>query len=424
MNRSENIHSIVQHIPDIKKIKVHEELLYKLKQNRHIKEAISKILVCKSIDSYGDTLLESRKNFIKCSGYKDKNRILGEGSYGSVFSVTKDSKEYAVKQIKVYDEISILDEIKLTLLFSNKSIGPKINGFFRVNVNNSGGYIFIVMEKMDNTLTDYIKKNGFSKSKEEELFRLLRKTIDLKVVCTDIKPDNIMVKDTSSGIVIRLIDFGEFCCDMYSGYDEKVSLDLLLILTAYTLKSHGKITLFKKDISEILDDRKRFALIIKGIIENTKKCSIIDIYAKHRNETFGSKCGRQLNHYATKKFIKKYKLKKGVHYFKDRKPEYLDKYFGEKGSKKAIHANRFSKTDQIKVWSARVIVTAVFILSGYRSKYSKILPKKYWDKLVKNNRYLYSKNLRFYKKTKKSNIIRTRKRKRKHRNRKKKTTRK
>jgi len=405
--RSENIRSMIESLPEMEKINIHQELLKKIKNRKTTQTAIDKIIVCKPVISteFEDINMKTRKEFFKCSGYKDENVELGAGSYGSVFSVRKNHRNYAVKQIKIYDEFSLLDELKLSILFSKKKIGPTIKGFYRINTpdeRRSSGFIFIIMEKLDYTLSDYIKANGFNSSDEKSLLLLLKKTVLLKVLCTDIKPENIMVKITDKSIEIKLIDFGEFCCDILEGYNEKISLDLLILLTAYTLKSHSKVTVFKKHISRMITDKKRFALIIKGLTEKTKKCSIIDLYSGNRSETFGSKNGRQLNHYAIKKFIKKYRLYKGVHYFDDKKPKYLDKYFGEKGNEKAIKSDRYKESELIYVWSARVIITAVFILNGYLKSYKEILPPDLWEKLVKRNKFLYSKNLRFYKKTKKN----------------------
>ena len=58
-----------------------------------------------------------------------------------------------------------------------------------------------------------------------------------------------------------------------------------------------------------------------------------------------------------------------------------------------------------EVWATRVIATIIYILNGEQSSYEGILPEEIFLKLVKNNKYLYSKNVKFtQKKTRKKQV--------------------
>ena len=407
--RKRKARSLVKKLSDTKKILIKQNILTAVKERKGIKEALDTINICGAVKMNGSNAKrEAKKSFFKCTDYQDSNVLLGEGSYGEVFLVTKDNTSFAVKIVEINQEISFLDEIKLSLLFSNEKIGPTVYGFYRVNTpgRKMSGYGFIIMEKMDKTLNEYLMFNSLSKDKEKLLFTILQKKVKLGVMCTDIKPSNIMIKYKDSKLDIKLIDFGEFCCDIYPEYNDQTSLELLEMLLAYTIKYETGKTIFRKDIEALLSNPKKFSLLIKVLTEKTQKCNIIDIYQDTQTqETFGKKVGRQINHYAVKNFIKKYNLKKGATKFSDTKPYYLDEYFGEVGSKKAIKQNKYKENQLKEVWATRVIATIIYILNGEQSSYEGILPEEIFLKLVKNNKYLYSKNVKFsQKKTRKKQV--------------------
>lgn len=385
-----------------KKIKLQEKLISKLKKREGIQEAIDIINVCGNIQNSNNIdILKKRAvvKFLKCSGYNNENVFLGAGSYGEVFLVNKDKHLFAVKMVLIKEEISFLDEIKISLLFSKENIGPKVNGFYRVDIYNElMGIGFIVMEKMDQTLSNYLIDNKLSKNEEEMLFNILSKSIKMGIICTDIKPSNIMIKkDESNKIQFRLIDFGEFCCDIYPEYNEETVLDILLLLFAFTINLYTTKSVFKERFKKILSNKKRFALLIKAIYGPSRKCNIIDIYSNYQiKESFSKKIQRQINHYAIRYFISIYKLKKGVSYLKGKKPYYLNNYFGTVKSNKPIKDKDISKQFRLESWSVKVLVVLIFILNGKQKFYSKILPPNLFQKLVMNNKYIMYDKTRFY----------------------------
>ena len=110
----------------------------KLSKERGFSEIISNIKIInvnnnqiKEYVEYSDYYDIAYNTFFNETKYIDISQHLGSGSYGSVFSVVdKLQNFYAVKMIDVIDEISVYDEIRLSVLFSKNKIGPKIYEYY------------------------------------------------------------------------------------------------------------------------------------------------------------------------------------------------------------------------------------------------------------------------------------------------------
>jgi len=370
MNKNREVEKKLNKVKNIKfKIQKYNKEIY---DEKGIPEAINSIIDLKytgklTLDSSEKDIKENIKRlFFKKTKYVDDTYHLGSGSYGVVFSVSdNNNNSLAVKMVEIYDEVSFLDEIRLSLLFSNEKIGPKILGLYKIDVVNkySIGYGFIIMEKMKYTLDNYLQM-GFVN--EDILIDLFKKSLNLGFACFDYKASNIMLNNTN---YIRLIDFGEFCCDTDRDTDVEAILDVQIINMAFTTDHFYHIDIFNDIIKNILYDKERFNRIINLFSKSTRACNISDKFGQ-RHETLTSKMIRTFNHYITSRLIKKYQLYKGYKFFKDNKSKYLDYSFADE------NVNTIKTSDK-KIWIVRLIVCLNSIIKKNINSYEELLPKKY-----------------------------------------------
>ena len=387
----------------------------KLKNEKGIQKALDSIVYINSDDHafYMHKLLYSgnmseydiaTKLFFKNTKYTDTDEHLGEGSYGSVFTVI-DTKNniYAVKMTEITDEISMIDEIRLNVLFSDNDVGPLVYETYIIDVNGEK-FGFIIMEKLEKTLADYLVDGGIIsdgksrfKKKMDEMKTLFKKTLELGFSCFDFKAGNIMINSKGN---VKLIDFGEFCCDYdKSNMDMNTLLDIQIINVAFTTKEFYKHNIFIDDIKKILSSEKRFNKIVQLFTrKGSYFCNISDKYGD-RDDTLISKMIRTTNHYITNSLIEKFLLYKDDKIFSGKKNKYLNNSFAN--AKGMIISNN-SKT----VWTTRIIVALNFIVNNNINSYSELLPKKYVDK------YLLNKKSKTFKLLKKKNKRSQRKKRR------------
>lgn len=133
--------------------------------------------------------------------YKIGRQLGLDGRDGKTFLVEdKFGCQYAMKKFKKNkSEKKIADEVLFQRVCSNVFISPKI---VDVDLRKK----FIVMEKMDFHLLDEINaKNGiFSKKRQHELVRILKKMDKLKIFHGDVNILNFMIKNGK----LFVIDFG------------------------------------------------------------------------------------------------------------------------------------------------------------------------------------------------------------------------
>ena len=291
----------------------------KLKNEKGIQKALDSIVYINSEDHafYMHKLLYSgnmseydiaTKLFFKNTKYTDTDEHLGEGSYGSVFTVI-DTKNniYAVKMTEITDEISMIDEIRLNVLFSDNDVGPLVYETYIIDVTGEK-FGFIIMEKLEKTLEDYLINGGQIsdgksrfKKKMNDMKTLFKKTLNLGFSCFDFKAGNIMINSKGN---VKLIDFGEFCCDYDKGkIDINTLLDIQIITVAFTTKEFYNHNIFIDDIKKILSSEKRLNNIVQLFTrKGSYYCNISDKYG-NRDETLISKMIRTMNHYITRNLI-------------------------------------------------------------------------------------------------------------------------
>lgn len=159
---------------------------------------------------------------------------LGGGTFGSVWHVQDDGGvDYAMKQMELYvkpgedvkpdDTVLFLDEAKmeasLALYMQRLGVGLPVrnDGFFYVHWNGLFPTAWIVMEKADDNLLDYMTYEvdlDTMPAIEEQLERLLRKQATAGTYCFDHKLENVLYKWPND---VFLSDFGgAYCCAVSS----------------------------------------------------------------------------------------------------------------------------------------------------------------------------------------------------------------
>ena len=89
-----------------------------------------------------------------------KQEFLGEGAFGSVYHFKDDDgKSFAVKMMLIEDELAFIDEVAINMFFSEEKMGPEVHSVYRLDVCGKGrnGHAFIVMDKLDKTLEEYLE---------------------------------------------------------------------------------------------------------------------------------------------------------------------------------------------------------------------------------------------------------------------------
>jgi len=139
------------------------------------------------------------------SGYKII-KILGQGAFGKVYLVTKNNKEYAMKEqlIKIattpdqqadYDYYinSIKNELKIGKILGKQKIGPRIYDTFMCKKTESIN-IYIVMQAMNKgTIQEFSKKNIISDVHLGQIRKKINKLHSLNILHRDLHAGNVLV---------------------------------------------------------------------------------------------------------------------------------------------------------------------------------------------------------------------------------------
>jgi serine/threonine protein kinase len=158
-----------------------------------------------------------------------ENGILGSGTFGSVFLANYNGTQIAIKVIKqqlntdtTNDIIeSLLWEVEYSYQMASQNIGPKIyDAFYTFDEESNEILCFILMEKFDGSVEGMYAK-GLSAQDcvyiHTEMLKILHAQIfENKLLCSDIKPENFVIKkdNHTRTYKVRMIDFGAGWCKM------------------------------------------------------------------------------------------------------------------------------------------------------------------------------------------------------------------
>ena len=132
--------------------------------------------------------------------YTHVNQLGKSGKEGNVYLVKYRNKEYALKQFRSHKSSkNIQKESDIQHKCAKHGISPKIK---EVNLHCK----YIVMDKMDYSLMDLIKKykGRIPKKYQQEIINIISKLDQIKVFHGDPNPVNFMVKNKK----LYLIDYG------------------------------------------------------------------------------------------------------------------------------------------------------------------------------------------------------------------------
>ncbi len=187
----------------------------------------------------------NRKSII-LSNKKNKNnivnigKIIGKGSYGTVYDVIFDGEPLALKVVDksrfdlnskvVTEEIKIIQ--KLTQVY------PKCKGSDNLlcykDVYEDDKYIYFISDKMRNNLMEYLESDEFLSldlcERIDSIWNMMNQILEglnalhqAGIVHRDIKFENILTQDKDDKLELKISDFGLSCfqeeCSFGSGTD-------------------------------------------------------------------------------------------------------------------------------------------------------------------------------------------------------------
>lgn len=194
---------------------------------------------------------------------------LGKGSYGCVIPgvIELDDKmiDVAIKVIikKGHNRKNLLllnKEVEYATKMGNADIGPKVySSFYWFNKQKNKGYQFIIMEKMDTDVYNYLKTNSkYGKEAVSDILKIIyRQIYDYRLFCSDIKSSNflISIKTNEQSIEeprVRMIDFDYTFCNKkipYNFFKSKIeninlfyALNLLMLAFSVSPRYNSPIT--------------------------------------------------------------------------------------------------------------------------------------------------------------------------------------
>ena len=167
-------------------------------------------------------------------GHYKLGKVLGDGSFGraieTYYRKSKFNKKtdpgvekriakfigvFKNKRLLEKDIQSFTDEVRLSEFMGSLGIGPKVYNAYFAQIERQKFFQVIVMEQFDMDLHDfYVSENNHAKlnSVTDQMLKIVDLMSMSKVLCTDIKPGNYVVKKVKDKLKVRMIDFGlDFC---------------------------------------------------------------------------------------------------------------------------------------------------------------------------------------------------------------------
>ena len=157
-----------------------------------------------------------------------ENGMLGSGTFGSVFLANYNGIQVAIKVIKQKLDVdtanddtleNLLWEVEYSYQMASQNIGPEIyDAFYTFDEDSNEILCFILMEKFDGSVEGMYAK-GLSPQDcvyiHTEMLRMLHSQIfENQLLCSDIKPENFVIKKNNYTYKVRMIDFGAGWCKM------------------------------------------------------------------------------------------------------------------------------------------------------------------------------------------------------------------
>lgn len=142
-------------------------------------------------------------NVKKAFGLNNRNHI-SSGSFGSIYNTSNG----VVKITKSKKVERLIAEYEFSILAGEHKIAPKIDKVKSgIQEYKSEYYLVLVMQKMDQTLRDYLKNdvNVDGEAIHKELKHKIMSLHDLGICHNDLHEDNIMIKNKTWYI----IDYGK-----------------------------------------------------------------------------------------------------------------------------------------------------------------------------------------------------------------------
>ena len=253
-----NAEKILKFLKNIKNAKIYREKLLKFYgfNKDEIKEELKKSndnIIIALQNLLGVHRNKDFKNTLKKYYDFSENNPIASGAFGNVYLASEtDQSNYKwvikINKRKKLGVFNILQEMAYHYLFSKNGIGPKIhdkNAFFikkvivRVTRNDTSFINYyvtdfaIVLKKYDGSLYDLLKiiSESFNEDKINKrikdinnlIYDIVKKLLDLNIICTDIKPQNFLadwnsdmnnMNDYLKPKEIVMTDFGnDFCCN-------------------------------------------------------------------------------------------------------------------------------------------------------------------------------------------------------------------
>jgi serine/threonine protein kinase len=183
-------------------------------------------------------MYSDKKSFITdCTKLKikqlkiDESSLVGKGGFGSVYPavITYKGKDINVV-LKIIVDKNLKDakyvnesiknfylEVQYSIKMGEQDIGPSIYDSF-YSIKNKSLYQYIIMERFDMSVDKWMISKIYPKGSKyivTNMLEILKNQIFNKhMYCTDIKPQNYVIKIGNDGVPykVRMIDFGsDFC---------------------------------------------------------------------------------------------------------------------------------------------------------------------------------------------------------------------
>lgn len=201
-------------------------------------------------------------------------RKLGEGSFGSVYALNGELSNTVVKVIEYAKElrysrtphddwlVTVLSEAALLRVFSASGTGPRVPAI-SATMSPDRKVAYLLMEKADGDVNDLYKSlvaQGRFASYKPTLERQIRKRVTeavrVGVVCTDMKPLNMLFKRRAGGkISVMLSDFdARFCCSLSDSIAREVLTQYGVVLPLRFREDAGRLQTFERnEIEQSID---------------------------------------------------------------------------------------------------------------------------------------------------------------------------